>query len=94
MTLEEFRRTLSRRAPPAQASPPLAALWWAAKGNWNKAHAIAMDAGGKDAAWVHAYLHRVEGDLANARYWYRQAGREPATSALATEWEEIAGALL
>jgi hypothetical protein len=72
----------------------LAALWWAGKGDWNKAHEIAQDDNGADAAWVHAYLHRVEGDLGNAGYWYRQAGQPVTTGSLETEWERIATALL
>ena len=94
VALAEFRRSLSQRAPAARLRPPLAALWWAAKGDWNKAHEIVMDEGSRDAAWVHAYLHRVEGDLGNARYWYRQAGRSPATGALDAEWEAIVRALI
>ena len=94
VALAEFRRTLSQRAPAAGLPPPLAALWWAAKGDWNKAHELVMDEGTKDAAWVHTYLHRVEGDLGNARYWYRQAGRSPATGALDAEWEEIVRTLI
>ena len=94
MTLEQFRRTLAKRAPPAEISAPLAALWWAAKGDWERAHGIVMEAAGKDAAWVHAYLHRVEGDLPNARYWYGQAGRTATSAPLAAEWDEIARALL
>jgi hypothetical protein len=94
VTLAEFRCTLSQHAPAAGLPPALAALWWAAKGDWNKAHEIVMDEGGRDAAWVHAYLHRVEGDLGNARYWYRQAGRSPATGALDAEWEAIVRALI
>ena len=53
-----------------------------------------MDDGSREAAWVHAYLHRIEGDLSNARYWYRQAGRAPATAPVEREWEEISTALL
>ena len=94
MTLEQFRRTLAKSGPPAEMSAPLASLWWAAKGDWERAHGIVMDAGGKEAAWVHAYLHRVEGDLANARYWYGQAGRKAPNAPLATEWEDIARSLL
>jgi hypothetical protein len=94
VTFEQFERTLSKAAPPAGVSPPLAALWWAAKGDWNAAHQLIMDHGGSEAAWVHAYLHRVEGDLSNARYWYRQAGRPAATGALSAEWEEISRALV
>ena len=62
----------SHRAGP---DAPLAALWWAAKGEWDKAHEIVQDEDDADAAWVHAYLHRVEGDLGNAGYWYRRAGK-------------------
>ena len=95
MTLDQFRRTLNDHAtPPKNIAPVLAALWWAAKGDWDKAHGIVMDDGSREAAWVHAYLHRVEGDLPNARYWYRQAGRTAATVPLEREWEEIAAALL
>jgi hypothetical protein len=74
--------------------PALDALWWAARGNWERAHAIIQDEDGRDAAWVHAYLHRVEGDLGNAAYWYRRASRAPASGPLDAEWENIAAALL
>ena len=94
MTLAEFRRALSRRTAPGGLSPELTALWWAAKGDWNKAHELVMDASGQDAAWIHAYLHRFEGDLDNARYWYRRAGRTPATGPLEAEWDAIATILL
>ncbi len=69
-------------------------MWWAGKDDWDKAHEIAMNEEGADCAWVHAYLHRVEGDLDNAGYWYRQARRKAATGDLAVEWAAIAGALL
>jgi hypothetical protein len=94
VTPDQFRRTLSKKAPPAGLAVPLAALWWSAKGEWDKAHALVMDDASREAAWVHAYLHRVEGDLGNARYWYRQAGRDAATGAHAAEWEQIAGTIL
>ena len=93
MTLSEFRATLPERAPP-EAGSALSALWWAAKGHWDRAHEIAQDDAGRDAAWVHAYLHRVEGDLGNAAYWYRQARRPVASQALETEWDVIVTALL
>ncbi len=94
MNISVFKASLARDRPPADLSEALEALWWDAKGNWDKAHAHAQDAG--DAgAWVHGYLHRKEGDLGNARYWYRQAGRKPAADAsFDTEWEEIARTLL
>jgi hypothetical protein len=82
------------RSCPPDVSPALAALWWAAKGDWDKAHEIAQSDDGVDAARAHAYLHRVEGDLDNARYWYARAGRAPATGPLEAEWEAIATALL
>ena len=94
MTLEAFKASLAQAAQPAGLSPALTALWWAGKGDWNKAHELAMNEDGPESAWVHAYLHRVEGDLDNARYWYRQARRPPATGELATEWAAIAAALL
>jgi hypothetical protein len=94
MTLETFRASLSAAAPPADLDAPLTGLWWMAKGDWKRAHGSVDDEEGADAAWVHAYLHRVEGDLANAGYWYRRAGKPPSTRPLDDEWEEIAGALL
>ena len=94
MRLVEFQRSLTVKSPPRGMAPALAALWWAKKGDWDKAHTIVMDADGRDAAWVHAYLHRFEGDAGNAAYWYRQAKRPLAASALDAEWDAIAAALL
>jgi hypothetical protein len=94
MTLAEFKVLLKKAKPPSDLSPALRALWWAAKDKWDEAHRIVMNEGGKDCAWVHAYLHRVEGDLDNARYWYRQARRSAPASSLAEEWSEIATNLL
>src|SRR5947208_14990203 len=84
---------MSGAAWSASFSPPLAALWWAAKGNWDTAHKIVMNEETSEAAWVHAYLHRVEGDLGNAGYWYRQAGQPVARDSLEAEWERITAAL-
>ena len=94
MTPVDFRSTLSNSRPPAAATPALAALWWAAKNDWERAHKLVMVEGGQDCAWVHAYLHRVEGDLDNAAYWYRQAGKPAAAGALDAEWMAIAEDLL
>ncbi len=94
MTPAEFQRSLAKRTPPSGLSPALAALWWIGKDEWNKAHELAMSEKDTDCAWVHAHLHRVEGDLDNARYWYRRAGRAPATGGLAAEWAAIVAALL
>ena len=93
MTFAEFRQTLTTASPPVVAAL-LQSLWHDAKGNWAEAHRIAQDVSGADGAWVHAYLHRKEGDLSNARYWYRQAGKSPATDALDDEWARIASQLL
>jgi hypothetical protein len=92
--MTDFRASLSGAAPASNLDAPLAALWWAAKGQWDEAHKTGQDQSTADAAWVHGYLHRVEGDLGNARYWYRQAGRPVATGSLETEWERIASELL
>jgi hypothetical protein len=92
--LADFRASLSDAAPAAGLEPPLSALWWAAKGQWDQAHKIVQDEASREAAWVHAYLHRVEGDLGNAGYWYRQAGQPAAKDSLEAEWERIVSALL
>lgn len=94
MTPAEFQRSLGKQSPPAGLSQALAALWWMGRDDWAKAHELAMGEQDADCAWVHAHLHRVEGDLDNARYWYRQAGRNPAEGDLAAEWASIAAALL
>lgn len=94
VTLGEFKASAAAAAPPRDLAPALASLWWAAKGDWDKAHGIVMEDEGADAAWVHAYLHRVEGDLPNAGYWYRTAGKPVEKGALEAEWAAIAAALL
>jgi hypothetical protein len=94
MSPQEFKRSVAEATPPAGLSPALAALWWSAKADWQRAHQLVMDDSSPDCAWVHAYLHRQEGDLDNARYWYRQARREPAQGDLAAEWAAIVAALL
>jgi hypothetical protein len=94
MTPAEFQRSLAKRTPPAELSPALAALWWMGKNEWDKAHELVMSEEDANCAWVHAHLHRIEGDFDNARYWYQQAGRAPATGELAAEWAAIVAALL
>ena len=93
MTLDDFRATLGDAHPP-DVAPLLAALWHDARGDWDMAHRIAQDIETPDAAWVHAYLHRREGDIGNARYWYRRAGRPEATDPLKSEWTRISAHLL
>jgi len=90
----DFKASLSGAAPAPELDAPLAALWWAAKGNWDEAHRIVQDEQSKEAAWIHAYLHRVEGDPGNAGYWYRQAGKPVAIGSLEAEWEAIVSALI
>ena len=89
MDLQQFRASLAKESPPAGISGTLQALWWDAKGQWERAHTCAQAMPGKEGAAVHAYLHRKEGDLANAGYWYARSGRPPASGALAAEWEEL-----
>jgi hypothetical protein len=91
LTAERLR---AARQLPAGLDPPLQALWHDAKGDWATAHRVVMNAQSAAAAWVHAYLHRKEGDLDNARYWYRKAKRAEATGTLDDEWAAIVEALL
>ena len=94
VSMADFKASLSDAAPAPGLSAPLAALWWAAKGKWDEAHQIVQEEDDVDSAWVHAYLHRVEGDLGNAGYWYRRAGNPVAAGSLESEWEQMASALL
>jgi hypothetical protein len=93
-TVSALRASVSAAEPPAGLGLPVTALWWSAKGDWDKAHALVQGDGGAEATWVHAHLHRVEGDHSNAGYWYRRAGRDPSTDSLDAEWSEIAAGLL
>jgi hypothetical protein len=94
MTLDEFRASLSRQTPPDGCSRALVALWHDARGDWEGAHRVAQDIDNEDGAWVHAYLHRKEGDSGNARHWYRRACRKFADDSLIDEWERIVSELL
>lgn len=94
MNLPSFKASLSNPAPPTEASVYLQALWLEAKGNWDKAHVLIQNLPDKNAAWIHAYLHRKEGDTWNADYWYRQAGRKRPSTTLQEEWENIITTLL
>lgn len=94
-SLADFRASLAGQAPDAAADPALQALWWASKGEWDRAHACVQSHEGESRCdAVHAYLHRVEGDEANARYWYRRAGRPAAAVPVAEEWDALAAELL
>ena len=94
MNLEAFRRTLQHDKAPDGLSQPLQALWHLGRDEWDRAHEIIQAQNDPDSSWIHAHLHRVEGDLSNARYWYTRAGRAVSKSDLESEWEEIAKALL
>jgi hypothetical protein len=94
MTLAEFRSTLGEPTPPANLPQAVVALWHDARGDWDAAHRVAQDIDDADGAWVHAYLHRKEGDAGNAAYWYRRAGQPVADDALDAEWARMATALL
>jgi len=94
MTLHGFRQSLDAAAPPAELSLALAGLWWDGKGDWTRAHESAQQDEGPEGSWVHAYLHRKEGDQGNAAYWYRRAGKAVCRESLDAEWLNIVKALL
>ena len=94
MTVDEFRATLAGGEPPHGASTPLRALWLDGKGDWAGAHGLVDDLETTEAMRVHAYLHRKEGDVSNARYWYTRAGTEPSLLPLDREWQRLVRELL
>ena len=94
MDVSAFRASLAGAEPPPALRQALRALWLDAKGDWNGAHEAAQADEGGPGDWVHAYLHRKEGDAGNAAYWYRRAGKPVCRSSLTREWEAIAAALL
>lgn len=94
MTIEAFTSSLSQLRPPEGISKPLQALWYDGRSDWEAAHNIAQDIDSADGSWIHAYLHRKEGDQGNAAYWYRRAGKPVPDVSLTEEWKQIAKALL
>ena len=94
MTLHEFRESLRASEPPANFGLALGGLWWDAKGDWTRAHESAQQDEGIHGSWVHAYLHRKEGDQDNAAYWYRRAGKPVCRESLDAEWSSIVRTLL
>ena len=94
MTLDEFRQSLANAQPPTGFSLALVGLWWVAKGDWTRAHESAQQDEGRDGSWVHAYLHRKEGDQGNAAYWYSRAGKPVCPESLDAEWQAIVKTLL
>lgn len=93
MDIETFRASIARATPPDDLPLALQAMWWDAKGNWDKAHDCAQEQKDKLGDWVHAYLHRKEGDLDNAGYWYRRLGLPLPQVTFDREWTDIVGAL-
>lgn len=97
MSFEELQQSIARDdAPPRDTTLALQALWHDARQNWEAAHNCAQDDLSREGSWVHAYLHRKEGDVGNAGYWYSRAGRTPPAKgvSLETEWAEIARVLV
>ena len=94
MTPAAFKHSVAKAVPPKALSPALQGLWWAKKGDWDKAHRAVMNEPSREAAWVHAHLHRIEGDDGKAGYWYRQARKKPATGTHDAEWGAVVAALL
>ena len=89
LDFQTFRDSLASHEPPAGLSLALQALWWDAKGDWDKAHESAQERDDAAGAHVHAYLHRKEGDQPNAEYWYRRARVAPSVLTLDAEWEAL-----
>lgn len=94
MNIATFTESLAANEPPENISVYLKSLWFDAKGNWNKAHQLIQDVEDKNASWIHAYLHRKEGDIGNAGYWYSRAGKSTSLLSLEKEWKEIVTALI
>ena len=94
MRLEEFKATLALDVPPQGLSGAVQALWYVANNDWDRAHELAQNQDDGVGAWVHAHLHRVEGDLRNAGYWYRRADRPECAGSMEAEWDDIAAAIL
>ena len=89
MTFQDFNNSLSGSQPPPSISSYLEALWYDAKEDWEKAHTLIQDVNDSTAAWIHAYLHRKEGDIGNADYWYNRAAKKRPSLSLQQEWETI-----
>ena len=94
MNFQAFKKSLSAAQPPGIVSEYLKALWYDANGNWDKAHKLIQDINDTNASWIHAYLHRKEGDISNADYWYSKAGKNRPSDSLSVEWEQIVNVLL
>jgi hypothetical protein len=89
MTFDVFRASLDGWEPPADLPRAALALWHDGKGDWTRAHEVAQEIHDRTGSHVHAYLHRKEGDIGNALYWYRRAGVNPASGSLNDEWQTL-----
>jgi hypothetical protein len=94
MTIKEFRDSLSQSQPPSSVNALLQSLWFDGHGDWDRSHDIAQDIHTKEGSWIHAYLHRKEGDEGNAGYWYARAGKPFCKKTLSEEWDELVTAFL
>jgi hypothetical protein len=94
MNSEEFRASVAEEEPPVGLTAPLTALWWDARGDWPRSHALVDELETADGMAVHAYLHRKEGQVSNSDYWYRRAGRRFHRPTLEAEWQALVEALL
>lgn len=94
MTFQEFKASLQQDHPPKNCDELLQAMWWDKKEAWHKAHDIAQDIDTNEGAWVHAYLHRKEGDQGNAAYWYRRADKKVFHGSLDEEWDQMVESFL
>lgn len=94
MNFTEFMTCLDSANPPDVMPETLMSLWWDKKGQWDRAHSIAQDIPTVQGSAVHAYLHREEGVLWNADYWYRRAGRKRPEISLEQEWEQLVQEML
>ena len=94
MNLEEFQKSTNKEVPPEGLSEPLQAMWYSKKGDWETAHNITQSISTELGSWIHAYLHSVEGDLSNAGYWYKRAGKPPHSGATESEADDIVNSIL
>ena len=92
--MEEFHKSTNKEVPSEGLSEPLLAMWYSKKGDWETAHNIAQSIGTELGSWIHAYLHRVEGDLSNADYWYKRAGKPQFQGSTEAEADDIVNSIL
>ena len=89
MHYQQFINSLAHPLPPTNLNIYLLSLWLDAKNDWSGAHDLINDLSDPQSAGIHTYLHRKEGDLGNAGYWYKRAGKKPSTLSLEQEWQSL-----